>query len=510
MKRIFAAFICHETHGFNKLPTTLKQFKEMDYAEADAIKECAVGDSGWTGVYKVAREQNWELVHPISTSTMPSGPATRETFEYLWAVAEKSLRKDGPFDGIIWQMHGGMMCEHLDDPEGEIIKRTRAIVGNDLPIAIALDIHGNVSPAMVKLSDIICGFHTTPHVDVADTSFRAAKLLQRTMSGEIKPVTYSVHPPVLVGIDHGRTTREECPIPTMLRRFKKMQAEDSDLLDISFFSGFPFCDTSTTRASAMLVANGAEPRFDAVIQEFGDEIWNTRDQVTIDFVTMDEAIDQALAPSDKKGPFLIGDYTDTPHGGGYGDVISMLKKLIERDVKNAAFGPVWDSAAVAKALKAGPGANIDIALGGHCDPTHGGGPLQTRALVKAVSEKGNFEHKGPFSHGLPGELGPSAWIEVQGVDVIIIDRPDAIYDREQFRIFGINPEDKDVLVIKAYNHFRADFEPIGKGLLYADSGGIFSFDFKRFDYKKVRRPIWPLDQFERSEGVTDYARTSKF
>jgi len=507
MTRLFAAMIAHETHGFNRFQTTLEGFKASHFVLGDEIKDHLEGDTGWAGLYDIAEQAGWEIVHPLSTFTMPSGPATRETFEALWNLAEKSMREDGPFDAALWFMHGGMMCEGVDDPEGEIISRTRAIVGNEVPIAISLDIHGNISPQMVRQTNIVCGYHTTPHIDVRETGRRAAELLRRTLDGEIHPVTYSVHPPVLAGVDHGRTTDPDALIPRMLLHAEEVKKSDPALLDVSFFSGFPFCDTRVTGASAIVVADGLHARIEKFAEELGDEVWKSRNEITIDFVTMDEAIDLTEAPSDKTGPYLIGDFSDTPHGGGYGDAPDFLRVLIRRQVEGAVFGPVWDSAVVATALAAGPGAEIAIQLGGHCDPGHGGAPYETLARVVAVSETGDFIHKGPFSKDTPGSLGPSARLDVEGVDVIVNDKPDAIYDREQLRLFGITPEDMNVLVFKAYNHMRADYEPICRGLVYADSGGIFSFDFFRFNYEKVRRPIWPLDDIEQQQGETFRAHT---
>ncbi len=507
MTRIFAAMIAHETHGFNRFPTTLKNFKAEHFALDDEINEHLGGDTGWAGLYDVAKQAAWEVVHPLSTFAMPSGPATNETFEFLWRLAEQSLLKDGPFDAVLWFMHGGMMCEGVDDPEGEIISRTRRIIGNEVPVAVSLDIHGNISPQMVRQTNIVCGYHTTPHIDVCDTGRRAALLLKRTLEGEIHPVTYSVHPPVLAGVDHGRTTDPNAPIPRMLRRAEEVKKSDSALLDVSFFSGFPFCDTEVTGASAIVVADGLHERFEEFAEELGDEVWKSRNQITIDFVTMDEAIDRTEAPAEKMGPYLIGDFSDTPHGGGYGDAPGFLRTLIRRQVEGAVFGPVWDPVIVADALVAGPGSEIPVQLGGHSDPDHGGAPLKTRARVVAVSETGDFIHKGPFSQDTPGSLGPSARLDIEGVDVIVVDKPGAIYDREQLRLFGITPEEMNVLVFKAYNHMRADYEPISRGLVYADSGGIFSFDFFRFTYEKVRRPIWPLDDIEQRQGETFRAHT---
>lgn len=507
MARIFASFIAHETHGFNRFPTTLEDFKRYGFAMDQEVRRESQGDSGWAGLFEVAREQDWEVVHPLSAFCMPSGPATNETFETLWGIAKRSLIDDGPFDAVLWFLHGGMMCENVDDPEGEIVRRTRKIVGSDVPIAVWLDIHANVSPEMVTQADIVCGFHTTPHVDLNDTAIRAARLLQRTLTGEITPITYSVHPPVLVGVDHGRTTDPGAPIPRMLRRAEELQKSNPALLDVSFFSGFPFCDTSVTGASAIVVSDGPSDACEALAREFGDEIWSSRDETTIDFVSMDQAIDRTELDSDQAGPYLIGDFSDTPHGGGYGDAPDFLRALIRRGVVDAVFGPVWDPQVVDDALAAGPGSDIEVKLGGHSDPEHGGAPIETRASVVAVSTTGDFVHNGPFSQGVPGSLGPSARLNVEGVDVIVVRQPNAIYDQEQLRIFGIEPETRNILVFKAYNHMRADFEPICRGLVYADSGGIFNFDFARFEYSKVRRPIWPLDQIDQSEGETFYART---
>ena len=507
MTRVFAAFIAHETHGFNRYPTTLDDFKKYHFVLGDDIEKHTGGDSAWGGLYEVANEAGWELVHPVSTFSMPSGPATSETFETLWALAGDSLGEDGPFDAVIWFLHGGMMCEGIDDPEGEIILRTRKIVGNDIPIAVSLDIHANVSPEMVRLSNIICGYHTTPHIDVKETALRAARLLKRTLDGEISPVTYSVHPPVLACIDHGRTTDPDAPIPRMLRRAEEFVKSDPGLLDVSFFSGFPFCDTVSTGASAIVVSDGLHQRYEQLAEEFGDEIWNSRDEITIDFVSMDEAIDRVETSHGQPGPYLIGDFSDTPHGGGYGDAPDFLRTLIRRCVKNAVFGPIWDPVVVANALAAGPDSDIEVQLGGHSDPEHGGAPLVTRAQVVAVSEDGGFVHNGPFNHGTPGSLGPSVRLVIEGIDVIVTDQPQAIYDQEQLKLFGIDPTTKNALVFKAYNHMRADYEPICRGLVYADSGGIFNFDFFRFHYEKLRRPIAPLDDIEQHEGETFRAHT---
>ncbi|MEO0398132.1 MAG: M81 family metallopeptidase [Pseudomonadota bacterium] len=491
MTKIFAASMVHETHGFNKIPTEAEAF---DIEIGDQIRENhdgTPGDSALSGLFDAARKYDWELVHPIAVAAMPSGPATKAAFEEFWATAEKALREDGPYDGVFFFMHGGQMTQHVDDPEGEFVKRARAIVGRDVPIAVMFDIHANVSPELIENVEILCGFHTTPHIDQRQTAERTTKLLADTISKKIKPVTWSVHPPVLIGIDHGRTLGDDCPVNVMLRRFEKLQASDPALLDISFFSGFPFCDTAATGASAVLVTNGADKRFADIVEAFGQEIWDTRDFSSIRSGTMKEAVAEARnTPGD--GPFLIGDWTDTPHGGAYGDCVNALRALIEEGVSDAAFGAVFDPDVVKQAHAAGEGATIDVELGGKCAPERGG-PLLAKAIVKSNSKTGEYTVKGGYNCGKTEWFGPSTCLSIEGIDVVVTPNPEALFDREQFRVFGVHPEEKDLIIAKAYNHFRADFEPISRGLAYADCGGIFTMDMSNFDFQKVRRPIHPLD-----------------
>jgi microcystin degradation protein MlrC len=135
---------------------------------------------------------------------------------------------------------------------------------------------------------------------------------------------------------------------------------------------------------------------------------------------------------------------------------------------------------------------VTLDLGGKHDPRHGGGPLRVTGVVTALSD-GRVVRKGPFATGSVTNYGPSALLQVGGIGVIVATHRVQIDDREQFRIFGLQPETMNILACKAMNHFRADFEKIGRRLVYVDSGGITSFEWARYPYRNIRRPIWPLD-----------------
>lgn len=502
MKHIFAAGIIHESHGFNRIPTEIDRF---DVQLGTDIRRHATGDSEFSGLFDIASEENWHLTHPVRAYAEPSGVVTRACFETLWQLAEHSMRSDGPFDGVFWVLHGAMSVEGIDDVEGEILSRTRSILGRDVPMAVTLDIHAIVTPRMVMHSDIICGYHTTPHVDLRETARRAARLLQRALKGEIKPVTYSIHPPVLIGLDHGRTTTDSAPIPRLLNDFRERQTDAPCLLDASFFAGFPYGNFRCSGASAVIVVDGACAAALTSLDHYGEQIIRTRNDSTVHFASMKQAIELARSTGGD-GPFLIGDFTDTPHGGAYGDSPNALRTLLEMGVSNAALGLVWDPATVDMAHAAGVGGQINISLGGHASPELGA-PLDTCAIVTGLSGDGQFVHKGPFANNQAASMGRSAALCIHGIEVAVSEIAYGIVDREQFRILGIQPDDKDIIVVKTYNHFRADFEPIGRGLVYADTGGLMTLDFARFNYDKVRRPIWPLDDIGYEEGCTLRART---
>ncbi|MDP6065781.1 MAG: M81 family metallopeptidase [Alphaproteobacteria bacterium] len=506
-KRLFICGIATESHGFNKKPTILEDFTERGLFfthEHEDLSRFREGDNYIGGYLDVAEREGWELVTGVAGFAYPAGPVDEATFEHLRGRIEKQLRAEGPFDGILMPMHGGMACEHLDDPEGDLVARIREIVGSQVPIGVTLDLHSNLSPQFVRDCDIICGFHTAPHIDVRNTSFRVASLMARTLRGEIKPECHSIHPPLVTGIDHGRSTVPHAPLFAMLDRAKEIQADDPQLLDASFMASFPFADQPWTGPSAVLVMDGPSDKVNDYLDEFGAEIWRTRDVLTITIVSIDEALDVVDRTSNEPKPFLLGDFSDCPYAGAYGDTTAFLAAMIERQVPNAVFAPVFDIETVEQVHAAGVGAEIDVALGGKSDPSMGGGPLEARAKVLALSD-GKFMHKGPFHQGQPGTLGKSAMLDIGGINVIVCSLPTQIHDREQLRLFGLEPESMNLIVSKAFNHMRADLEPISRGLLYPDAGGIFSFDFAQFPWEKIRRPIWPLDDFEISPA--DMARS---
>jgi microcystin degradation protein MlrC len=492
--KVFSASIMHESHSFCILPASLARFHEAGgYKRDDEIPKAFRGTrTEWGAVFDLADEFGWQVVHPLYANTMPTGPVTREAYEHFSDVILSGLRRAMPVDGLLLPLHGAMLTEHVDDAEGEFLRRIRDIVGPAIPIAVTLDLHANVGPALARHANIVSTYRTTPHVDLYETAQRAGRLLQRAMNGEIRPTVAYAQGRMFNSLDQGRTISGKGPMVDILAKAKAILAREPNILDIGINAGFDWSDKANVGSSVLVTGEGRNPRYQRVADELIEFAWQTRKDKTIELLPLDQAMRIAKEPSNGKGPLLIGDYTDCPAGGGMGDGTNLLKAMIDAGIEDAVLGAISDPAAAEMACKAGIGATVTLKLGGKYDPSFGGKPIEVTGRVLAVSD-GNAVRKGPFATGTIAAFGRSCLVQVGTVKVIIASVRNQIDDREQFRIFGIDPERVNVLACKAMNHFRADFEKMGRRLIYADSGGITSFDWKRYPYKRVRRPVWPLD-----------------
>lgn len=492
-RRVFVASVKHESHSFCVVKADLAAFKHRGYHTGDGIPKAFRGTRTELGaVFDAADKYGWSLIHPLAANAMPAGPVTEGAYEHFCERILTALSGAGAVDGILLVLHGAMICEHVDDAEGELLARVRRIVGPDLPIAITLDLHANVTDDMAGLCNIMCAYRTTPHVDMYETGERAAALLERTMAGEIDPRVYVARRPMLNALDDGRTVGSSGPMIDLLAAASEIEAADPGILEIAISSGFAWADIEQAGATVAVTSNGWSSKAVEIAERLIDEAWRTRSVWTIEFLSLDRAMEIALKAPRGKGPLLIGDYTDCPAGGPAGDGTNLLKAMIEAKLPNAAFGVMNDAEAAAAAHKAGVGATLSLSLGGKKDPRFGGLPLPVTAKVLKLSD-GNYVRKGPMATGTHGSLGPSALLDIGGIRTIVASAPIAIDDREQFRILGIDPEKETVLACKAMNHFRADYEAMASGLIYVDSGGSCSQNFSQFPFKKLRRPISPLD-----------------
>jgi len=493
-RRVVAAKIKHETNGFNRVLTTLDDFRAHELHAGAAVPEFYRGTRLEMGAFvDAAQRYGWSMAYPVATFANPSGIVADDAFETLAAMLVAGLRAEDRIDGVALALHGSMFTESLGDAEGEILARVRAVVGPSVPIAVTLDPHANVTRRMVEHADILTAFRTSPHTDQYATGERAARLLQRMMDGALRPVRYFARRPLMQGFDGARTYRPGGPMPVALERAAAWERGRPGVACVSIAAGYSRCDVAEFGPTVTIMTDGEHPEGQALAEQLMDYCWETRAVWSDPLVTIDEAVAAAREHPAGAAPLLLGDYGDAPGGGSYGDSTRLLSGLLEAGVRHGALAAIWDPQTAHQAFDAGPGARIRVVLGGKSDPAWMGEPVIADATVTSVSATGDVVFKGPYGTGSRRSFGRSACVEVAGFAVIVAERNLGIYDLEQFRIYDVEPSARSVVVVKCMQGHHAAFDPIASRTLDVDTGGLTSADLSRFRYTKVPRPVWPLD-----------------
>lgn len=497
MAKVFAAGLMHESHGFSRRPTTLADYESYQLFRGRRIHDELAGSrTELGGMFAVAEAKGWDVIPGLAAQAWPSGPLTGETFEALLGEIVSRLRDALPIDGVFLSLHGSMSAEGTEDAEGEIIGRVRALVGPAVPISVSLDLHANVSASMAAGADALTSYRTTPHVDMYETGERAAHLLDRMIRGE-RFATTRVQWPMLVGLDVGRTVDPSGPMPRVLAMARTLETV-AGIHDVSVCAGYSYADKESAGPSILVVADRDYHDAAALAEPLIEAAWQSRDEVTIRFLPLPDIVERMKRTLERPatgGPLIVADYSDGIAGGAYGDGTKLLSAMLEARLAGSIYGLLLDPVFVARAFEAGVGGRVSGALGGRTDPDYGGGPIAVDAAVLRLSD-GQYVRKGPYATNSRGSLGQSALLDIDGVLVTVCSARVQAEDREQFRIFGIDPEAEPVLAFKGINHFRADFEPIAGEILFVDTGGLVSPDVLHFPYRKVRRPVWPLDRID--------------
>ncbi len=491
-RRVLTGQINHETNTFSRLPTDLDAYRARALYVGDEIPAAMRGtNSEIAAILDVGEQFGWEIVHPVVANATPSGKVTAEAWEYLSGRILEAVAFDGPFDGIVLALHGAMVTETTEDGEGELLARIRDRVGPDIPVIATLDLHANVTERMAANASALITYHTYPHVDMYERGEQAANLLHRLMTADIGRLeTVLRRREQLDGVDHGRTTQGG-PMVEALRRARAYEQEPG-IHVVSVAAGFPWADIREAGPSVTVSHDGAPKRAAEIAAELADFVWETRHEKTITHWAPEKAMAHIKAAEPDERPFVLADFSDNPGGGSYGDSPALLAAMLEAGVENAAFAVIADPEAAETGLRAGVGAEISIELGGKFDPSVTP-PLPVTGRVEAVSERGDFVFEGPMFKGLPASMGPSMLLRVGGVEVVVSSNRLQVFDREYFRLFGIEPERKAVVAVKSAHHFRAVYGPIAREVLLVDAAGITSPDPRKFTFRNLRRPIWPLD-----------------
>ena len=485
--RLFLAMMSHETNTFSNVPTDRGQFETRNLHYGGEILEAFRGTGTCVGgMIEAAGRQGATLVPSVAAAASPAGLVTKDIYGHVKERMLRDLKAAGPVDGVLLDLHGAMVPEGLDDGEGDLIRAVRDVVGPAVPIAATLDFHGNLSMEMVRGADLLHGYKTYPHVDMGERGVEATERLLDVIGKRITPTAALRKPPILPPLGNQGTSWGP------MRRLYDMADEmekDPTVISISIFAGFPHADIPDAGFGIYVVTDHDQELADRLADRLADMAWAHRHEFIHTALPVREAVAKALAAPGK--PIVLADMADNTGGGAAGDGTEVLRELVRVGARRAVVACLWDPKAVAACVTAGVGASVTLDIGGKVDDRHGA-PLRVTGTVRTLSD-GRFVHKGPMARGLPGRLGTTAVLDVNDVKVILISYRWQTLDPEMIRFVGLDPLDHKILVVKSTIHYRAAFEPLASEIIEVDAPGLSSSNLARFDFKRIRRPIFPLD-----------------
>jgi microcystin degradation protein MlrC len=495
MHRIAVGGFHHETNTFAATPATYR-----DFVVADGWPGLTRGDEilvafrdkniGISGFLDVARAQGWTVVPTLWCQAGPSGRPTIDAYERVvgeLVLRIKNARDSGPLDAVYLCLHGAMATEHLDDGEGELMRRLREAVGRDIPLVASLDFHANITDAMVSHSDAMAAYRTYPHLDIAETGRRTARLLARILETGVKPHKAFCHLPYIIPLTQQCTLIE--PAKSIAEAAEALAGDG--VMDVSFAAGFPPADTPECgpsilaygweRAPVEAAVKALHERGLAAEPAFAAKLWQPGD-----------AVAYAIRQSNyARKPIVLADTQDNPGAGGDSDTVGILAELVRQDAPDAVLGLLYDPGTAAAAHEAGKGAVIARAIG--CvsrQPGHA--PLAGSWIVEALSD-GAFATTGPMYKGFHMQLGPMAVLRAasgrRGVRVVVSSRKQQAADQAVFAHIGIDPAAPKILVLKSSVHFRNHFQDLAEEILIVLAPGPNIEDPAALPYKKLRAGV---------------------
>lgn len=490
MPRIAVGGFQHETNTFAPLPATWKEFEAArnwpGYTEGPALFDTFAGlNLGFSGFVEAAAAH--DLVPLLWCEAAPSGTVQQAAFDRITGRMCEMLADAGPLDAVYLDLHGAMVTDDHVDGEAEILRRVREVVGPDLPIAVSLDLHGNLSRPFFDRASCVTVYRTYPHIDFAETGRRAAALLDRLLEHGRPFAKAWRQLDYIIPITQQSTMRE----PGRALYAMLPGLEGPDVLSVDLAAGFPPADVPDNGPT--IYAYGTDQAaVDAAADAMHQAMIEAEDAFDNPLIPANQAVRQAmdLAAGANK-PVVIADPQDNPGAGGVGDSTGLLRALLEEGARRAALAMLYDPETASAAHQAGEGAVIDVALGGKVGDV-GGPPVKARVLVERLGD-GTLHFTGPMMIGAVGKLGPMACLKVlderSEVRVIVASNRSQNSDLECFRALGVEPNDQDILGVKSAVHFLAAYDPIATTILFADAPGTNPCQIDALPFTRLRKGV---------------------
>ena len=492
--RIATGSIAHESSSFTPIPTTYESFAERArggiFRGAEIIEHCRGANMDCAGYIDGADQHGFELVPLLWTTTEPGASIESSAYARLKREFLERLEAAMPVDGGLFDLHGSMVIEGIEDGEGDLLASIRDILGPERPVFVTLDMHSNITPRMVELADVLIPCDEFPHNDLRERGREATDLIVRTLNGEIRPTTAWKQLPMLWVA--GQFTGQE-PFDSIMAHVHAIEAK-LGILTASVATGYPWADIHDAGSSVMVVADGDPGLARREVDALGEWIYAQREAFGPHLLSFEEALRRARAAD--RWPAIITDPQDNPGAGTPGDSTGIVRAFLDADLQDALILNIWDPEVAATATETGQSAEITVDLGGKSTPAQGPAVRLTAGVEKLWNAR--YTITGPMHTGTVQDFGQTALLRCGGVRIAVTTKRHQVFDLDFPRGLGVEPSDLKWIGIKSIHHYYAGFGPIAGNILRVGFPSCQPHDVRKLPYRRIRRPIWPLDE---SPGV---------
>lgn len=482
--KIGIAGLMHETHTFLPHKTGIDQFGI--HRGKDMIATYRNRNSSIGGFIRVCERAGVELVPIVIASGGCSGLVEDAVYQQIAGEICTGFREIADeLDGILLALHGAMVTETIQAPETKLLQELRQVVGDKLPIMVALDLHGNLNHQILDVATAIFGYHSSPHTDSGETGERTAKALLDYLSGETTPTTSMSKPGLVIPSVFSATTVS--PAQDIMDRVRYWMQQPS-VIDVSFFFGFAWSDVEQLGAAAVAITDDDQGLAQTITEDLSALAWSLRRQLTqgdhIYSVAKGVAVAIEKARSTTK-PIVLLDHSDRLN-----DTTFVLKELLAQGAQNACHPLLHDPEAAKTCQEAGVGGEVELMVGSKSSPL-AGGPVHLRGTVLWVGEK-TYIATGPMRKGARTNHGLTAIVQAEGVWLQLTSRRGSLIDTDPIVQFGWQPQDFSIIVTKSKTHFRAVYEEVGEEIIIVDAPAYSPVDLSAFEYRNVPPGVFPL------------------
>jgi microcystin degradation protein MlrC len=435
----------------------------------------------------------WTPVPLRVSQAQPGGPVEAGFFKDFLAEIGAGLKSVLPVDAVFVSCHGAALAEGTDDPDGDLFELVRSIVGPDVPVVAVFDLHANVSRRMTDNLSVFVGYLENPHNDIYERGVEAARHMRECLAGAETAVTMVkvpiVSPPIALLTARG-------PYADLIKYGQTKVG--GDIMNVSVMAGFAYADSPKNGLTAVVTArNGRREAAAALSLDIAQRAWGMKERFKRGMMALGDAVQLAasVGRDRRRKPIILADVADNPGGGARGNTTYLLRALKSAGTKGVIFGVFNDAALAAQAHALGEGAVFTASF--NTKETHEFSlPFDVEHAKVVKLSDGQYTGRRGVLRNVAADMGPSALLDLGGIQIVVITHRCQCMDPRQFEIFGLDIAQARVVVVKSRGHFRGGFDEFFKPeqIYEVDCPGLTSPILANFTWTKLPRPVYPLDE----------------